>query len=454
MTTGEALPAALTAWIEEVAGGRVAVACRRPGGGRREAWSVDVQHPDGSVAELFLRRDATQPGANGDPFTLDREARFYAALQGTGVPVPRLVGSHPQVQAILTERVPGEAWFSLLRDERERESVARDFMRRLAALHAVDPARVDLPGEPRGSVRECVQHEIARWERLYRFGDPAPDPVLEFGFDWLRRHLPDADGPPVVVQGDTGPGNFLYRDGRVTAVLDWELAHLGDPMEDLAWLALRATQEPFTVLADRLADYAAFSGRPVDLDRLRYHRVFAEFKVVVLGFRRALDGDLLGEVGNGLIYETLHRTLFAEALAELHGVDVPEVPDLAPDPGEREQVFDAVLAQLRHVVVPALADPFAARRAKGVARMVKYLREADRCGADAARRELAALQPLVGERPASVAEGRSALVAALGRGIVPDAAVVGYLVTRTRLELALMRPAMGRLAQRRHDPLT
>ena len=67
-----------------------------------------------------------------------------------------------------------------------------------------------------------------------------PDPALVFTLRWLRGNVPDVDGPVVLVQGDTGPGNFMFADGRVVAVVDWELAHLGDPMDDIAWLSLRS----------------------------------------------------------------------------------------------------------------------------------------------------------------------------------------------------------------------
>src|SRR6185437_920479 len=86
------------------------------------------------------------------------------------------------------------------------------------------------------------------------------------------------------------------------------------------WLALRTVQEPFTCFADRLADYETFSGTAVDLDRVRYYRLFAEFKVVILGFRRTVESGVHGEIGNALIYEVLHNSLFAEALAEQYGL--------------------------------------------------------------------------------------------------------------------------------------
>ena len=112
-----------------------------------------------------------------------------------------------------------------------------------------------------------------------------------FSLRWLRDNIPPYDGPPVLVQGDTGPGNFMYLGGRVTAVVDWELAHLGDPMDDIAWLSLRATQEPFTDFPTRLREYETLSGNVVDEARVRYYQVMAETKLQVMSHRGPEDGD-------------------------------------------------------------------------------------------------------------------------------------------------------------------
>ena len=134
-------------------------------------------------------------------------------------------------------------------------------MVKLAALHALDPAALDLPAFPAvETVADAVLAELDEWERVLAERGGTPDPALAFSLRWLRRNVPDYDGPPVLVQGDTGPGNFMYSGGRVTAVVDWELAHLGDPMDDIAWLSLRATQEPFTDFPTRLREYEALSG--------------------------------------------------------------------------------------------------------------------------------------------------------------------------------------------------
>ena len=235
------------------------------------------------MAELFLRYDRSDPERTGDPWTLHREATVYCALQDTAVPVPRVRAVHPTEQAMLTERVEGDNWFAWIRDPETQLSVARDFMTHLAALHRLDPGALDLPGFPTDlTVPELVRHELDEWERVIEFRGGDPDPGLRLSIDWLRDNVPAYDGPPVLVQGDTGPGNFMYRDGKVVAVVDWELAHLGDPMDDIAWLSLRAVQEPFTHLPDRLAEYEALTGNAIDEARVHYYRVMAETKLLVM----------------------------------------------------------------------------------------------------------------------------------------------------------------------------
>ena len=190
------LSAELLGWVEETAGGRVTRADRVPGGGRHEAWLVDVALPDGGTLDLFFRYDRADPEETGEKHTLHREAQFYLALQDTPVPVPRVLGVHPVEQAILSTRVAGDTWFSRLRDEDLRLAVARDFMGHLAALHDVDPHLVQLPDQDADAdLRDLVRYEIDTWEELYRHGRYEPEPLVEFGLLWLRRNLPDVFRP-------------------------------------------------------------------------------------------------------------------------------------------------------------------------------------------------------------------------------------------------------------------
>jgi aminoglycoside phosphotransferase (APT) family kinase protein len=444
----------MLAWVEDVLGATITSVDRRPGGGRREAWFVDVEYADGSARELFLRYDRTDPAETGDPFTLRREAEFFSAVAGSAVPVPHIYAVHPVEQAILAERIAGETWFSRLEDPDERVAVATDFMRILAALHALDPGERKLvAGEDRGGLPALVVAEIDRWETFYRNSEGPRDPLIEVGFAWLKANIPRAKGPLSIVHGDAGPGNFLYRGGRVCAVLDWELAHLGDPHDDLAWVSVRAVQEPFTDLVDRFDDYARFSGRPVDTSRVRYYRVFAELRILVLSHRSVGHTDPLGEVGNALIYTALHRRLFGDALADVLRISLQQPAELDAPATPREWWYDVVLAQIGQIIVPRSTDPFVILRSKGLARMVKYLRELDRFGRAADIADLDDLSDLLGMRPVSVPEGLAEVLDRFGSGAIDVSGVVRVLHRRTLRELQLLRPAMGVLAERTFDPL-
>ena len=461
MSAAISLPADLVAWIEQTAGGRLVAAERRPGGARKEAWFVDVERPDGSVDELFLRYDRSDPSKTADPWTLHREATVYLALQGSAVPVPRVLGVHDVHQAMLSERLAGGNWFSRIADPDEQERTARDFITKLAALHRIDPATLDLPLFPRvTTVPDAVHHELDEWDDVIARPGGDPDPALEFTLRWLRRNVPDYAGPVVLVQGDTGPGNFMYADGRVVAVVDWELAHFGDPMDDVAWLALRATQEPFTDFPTRLREYEALSGNTVDEARVRYYQVMAEAKLLVMAHGRGGAGRDAGaeggggDVGNGLIYGFLHRRLWMEALAGAVGLELTaaEVPP-SPEAADHDWLYGAVLDQLRDVIVPRIADPLASVRAKGLARVVKYLASINAYGAFYDQCEIDDLGRLLGTRPTSKAAGRAAAAAAVRADRLTDEQYLGYLWRRVARDTELARPAMGALADRHWPPL-
>lgn len=433
----------LERWAADVVGATSVELKRRPGGGRHEAW--DVTSPSGQ--RWFLRSDRAT--SDHEHYTLRREAEIYRAVHSIGVPSPTVLGIHPQLEAVLLERVEGDAAFARL-DRAEQAAIIADFTPWLARLHAADPADLELPSlGPVTTIEDAVRRELDIWEARLDASD-VPDPVLAACFVWLRDHLP-ATGPsrPSLVQGDTGPGNFLHDGGRVTSFLDFELAHLGDPMEDLAWVATRNAQEPVPDFEHFLHRYAEAAGVEPDRPRLRYHALFAELRIAVLGTERLGSGvDLEAEHGNRLIYGALHRRLTVEALAAAMGVERPtvELPVLADtnDTG----YFDAALHQLRHRIEPEVDDPYAARLLKGVARVVKYLREVDRAGDRHHAAELDDLATVLGHRPATVPHGSSELLALVRRREISAADLIPYAARQAARRTQLVGPAMGVLATR------
>ncbi len=120
----------LAEWAAQAAGGEIVRLDRLPGGNRRQAWAVDVDvRQDGRLGpqEYLLRFD---PGGadDEDPYSIRREAVICQALFGAGVLLPEVVAAHPEAQAVLVRRIPGQADFRRLTDPSRRAAVAQDFM--------------------------------------------------------------------------------------------------------------------------------------------------------------------------------------------------------------------------------------------------------------------------------------------------------------------------------------
>ncbi|MET0628783.1 MAG: phosphotransferase family protein [Acidimicrobiia bacterium] len=455
------LPDEIVDWMEHATGGRVTATNRVPGGASREAWFVDVER-DGETQELFLRYSRTTPAPDSIFHSLQVEAEVFLALQDTDVTVPRTIAVHPTDEAMLAERVSGQTWFSRIRDPEEQVLTAQDFIRNLAALHRLDPRDLALPSlGPVKTAREHALEEIANMRHRATRRDGTIDGLVRISLDWLERNVPDDEGVPVVfVQGDTGPGNFMYEDGRVTAVVDWELAHFGDPMDDIAWLSLRTVQDTFTHFPDRLREYEELSGNRIDVARVWYYRLFAELRLMSNSAGaepdpgKAREGQPVArDIGNGLIYNMLHRRLTIEALANVVGLELPEV-ELPPEPSAEpwHGLYDQVLENLQ-IIVPRIDDPLAAQWTKGVARVVKYVKELDLAGRAFAAADLAEISALTGTTPASVAEGRRTLEDAAADGRIAIEEYVAYLWRQVQRDDHLMRTASGALHDRTWPPL-
>jgi len=205
---------------------------RLSAGASRETWSFTA---DGEALILQRSRFAASQASGVDEPAVLRHAH------AGGVTVPEIVlsshdGAHEiGAQFTISRRIDGESIpRKILRDDEfavARSRFVEDCARELVAIHALDPAPMAgrMP-----AVTDAVAAQRATYEML---GDPHP--VFDLAFRWLDENRPDPREPRVV-HGDFRMGNFLIGPDGVTAVLDWELAHLGDPVEDLGWLVARA----------------------------------------------------------------------------------------------------------------------------------------------------------------------------------------------------------------------
>jgi aminoglycoside phosphotransferase (APT) family kinase protein len=224
---------------------------------------------------------------------MGREARLLSAAAGAGVPVPGIVAASDDPALlgssfIVMDRVDGETIpRHILRDDAYaavRPMLAAQCGEALAGIHRIPPS--DVPG-----LEHPDQVEAFR-AILDQLGEPHP--AFEIGFRWLDAHRVDA-GRIVVVHGDFRNGNLIVGPDGIRAVLDWELAHLGDPMEDLGWLCVKSWRfgQPLPVggfgTYEQLLDaYEQASGQPVDRAALRWWETLGTLKWGIMCIMQAV----------------------------------------------------------------------------------------------------------------------------------------------------------------------
>ena len=257
---------------------------RLSGGASRESWSFDAVTGDGERRALVLRRD---PGGHAGQSERGVEYALLEAAGGGGVAVPAvcfLLDSEDELgSGFVMERVEGETIpRRILRDEeyaRARERMARQCGELAARIHALDPAT--LPPLP----VQTAADQVDQYRDLID-GLGEPHPAFELGLRWLDEHAPHERSGTTLVHGDFRNGNFVVDPDGIRAVLDWELAHLGDPVEDLGWLCVMSwrfgvVDRPvggFGTVDDLLAGYRNAGGGTVDLDELRYWEALGTLK--------------------------------------------------------------------------------------------------------------------------------------------------------------------------------
>jgi aminoglycoside phosphotransferase (APT) family kinase protein len=121
--------------------------------------------------------------------------------------------------------------------------------------------------------RDCIERYIRNWYELFLREENTPSPGLMSLYGWLLDHVPDRAGRPVLLHGDIGFHNFLFDAGALTAVLDWEFAHIGDPAEELGYV--KVTLGSALDWDKLMARYQTAGGAPVDAATLRYFQIWA-----------------------------------------------------------------------------------------------------------------------------------------------------------------------------------
>jgi aminoglycoside phosphotransferase (APT) family kinase protein len=284
----------LAGYLSAAVGGRVSVEGLKkyPAGFSWRTYSVQLRGFPGAD-EAILR--VGPPYGLFAPYSAMPEFESLSALEHSGVPAPRVYFASDQLSIMgapffLSQKVEGDTplpWGTqsqqLEGDRRQR--LAEDFICALAALHRFDWRATPLQRWGEGvTVENAGLRQIDEWESRFRRWALRPHPMAHRALAWLRARAPKAERLSLV-HGDYRLGNFLERDGRITAILDWELVHLGDPIEDLGWAFLPQYRGGTGLVCglagedEFLRRYEALSGLKVAPETLKFYIVFSLLKL-------------------------------------------------------------------------------------------------------------------------------------------------------------------------------
>lgn len=256
------------------------------GGAARETWRLRATSAQGQ-RWLVMRRD---PASSLIDTSRAVEFHVLGRAHAAGLPVPKPLhldstGTDLGAPGFLMTEIPGGRAASPFEPDSygaQAAETGKSLFTALGRLHAVVPDAADRAALP----FQDAAGRLAHWKAEIAAHKLRPEPIAEAACRWLEAHVPPPSGPETIVHGDFRSGNFLVDDqNRLLAVLDWEMAHIGDPMEDLAWVmdplwghgmaGVVAGTCPQEVA---IAAWEAASGRRFDPAHWHWWRLFSGFQ--------------------------------------------------------------------------------------------------------------------------------------------------------------------------------
>jgi aminoglycoside phosphotransferase (APT) family kinase protein len=287
----------------------------------RETWFVKLRHggtPSGRSQGLVVRADP--PGGPFPPVTLLFEYQVYEHVARTAVPVPRPLWFDAAAEPLdgralfVREMIEGSTLLPGLNDATpeaalRRKRVAFEHAEKLALLHRLDWRAAGFGEfmEVPTDAHDAPRHELFKWWRIWERVRTAPFPIVTEALHWFADHLPQRAAQVCLCKGQNGIGEEIWKDDRIVAMCDWELANIGDPCQDFA------LSQGMLKLHDRteiIAHYEQAAGFSLPVQNIAYYIVWNAFKSL-LALNNGLNSFLSGE------YQRLARATLGYGKARL-----------------------------------------------------------------------------------------------------------------------------------------
>ncbi len=436
-------------WIEQQTGGRIVDV------EQQARWRV--QHfvtieKDSETIELLTRGGRDPEMIKGSTLLTLRdirhEARVLEALQGHGLKVPKYLGFNADDNFILMERLAGTNTLSDAPDDDTRRQIMFEYYDELATLHSLDVESMRLEGIeiPRTSDEIAFAGKFSfagDAYRKYRSKLSFPEPLLDLGMWWLSANVPQNDRPVSFVQGDTGPGQFMFADGHVTGLIDWELAHFGDPMLDLGVARMRNLLYPAGSLRDPIRHYDEVTGGSVDWTALGFYTVLSMlFTPLGVVFTLQKPSSSLADQMPRFEWDITLKRGLCDALAEV--LDFELEPAELPEPeAGRATMAELLSSHLEGNVLPIATDPVDRYQVELAIALAHGVQLESRIGDQLLADDLDDMGETLGRRPTNREEGLVELSRIIDDG--PEGRIEELVRLFSRLERRrehLWRPMM------------
>jgi aminoglycoside phosphotransferase (APT) family kinase protein len=297
---------------------------RISGGFSRETVALDVVK-DGQRTALILRREQPAGLLAGIGLTLAQEYRLLRLLDDAHLPVgePLWLEGEPRSGGpyVVSRYVTGEVLGTATGGTGIGPDELRALAELLAQLHTLAwrPAAetvlsaLGVPGSA-DSRSDVVAGYLSAWDRYLDRHDVRMSPALVAVRDWLEQHIPVDDQAPSLIHGDVGFHNVLFRDGRIAALLDWEMAYLGSPAKDLAQIHdIVSTHLPWETF---VGWYRDAGGEPIAERDLAYYKILAGYTYLLVC--EVARQTMLSDPAPNIAYVNLAFPVRAHFYAELH----------------------------------------------------------------------------------------------------------------------------------------